>query len=354
MKEKTLFDVPLYKFAGGFGIFLLFLIFRKLFSLIVIKTLQRLVRKTQTSIDDKILRVVSGPLKFAFVIIGLYLGFDYMGISSDFVQKLIRSLIIFTIFWFFYDLVTALESSIYKFAKKFGKEMYREIGAFFVKTLKIFVFSVGLVAILQEWSINVSAFLASLGLGGLAFALAAKDTAANLFGGLTILADSALKIDDWIKVGSVEGTVEEIGLRTTKIRTFEKSLVTVPNQMIANNPIENFSRRGIRRIKMRVGLTYSTSRETMQKILEDIKSMLKSHPGIAQNATMLVNFDEMQDSSLSIFVYTFTNTAVWSEYMDIREDVNLKIMEIVEKYEDADFAFPSQSIYVEKLPKGEA
>ncbi len=101
---------------------------------------------------------------------------------------------------------------------------------------------------------------------------------------------------------------------------------------------------------MRVGLTYSTSRETMQKILNDIKSMLKSHPGIAQDATMLVNFDEMQDSSLSIFIYTFTNTAVWSEYMKIREDVNLKIMQIVEKYEDADFAFPSQSIYVEKIP----
>ena len=247
-------------------------------------------------------------------------------------------------------MVIALEGPIYRFAKKFGKDMYREIGAFFVKTLKIFVFSVGLVAILQEWSINVSAFIASLGLGGLAFALAAKDTASNLFGGLTILADNALKIDDWIKVGSVEGTVEEIGLRTTKIRTFEKSLVTVPNQIIANNPIENFSRRGIRRIKMRVGLTYSTSRETMQKILNDIKSMLKSHPGIAQDATMLVNFDEMQDSSLSIFIYTFTNTAVWSEYMKIREDVNLKIMQIVEKYEDADFAFPSQSIYVEKIP----
>ena len=350
MEEKTFLNIPLYKFAGGLGIFLLFLIFRKLFSLIVIKTLQKIVKNTKTDLDDKALKVVSGPLKFAFIIAGFYLGADYMGILNDFIQKLIKSLIIFTLFWLFYDMVIALEGPIYRFAKKFGKDMYREIGAFFVKTLKIFVFSVGLVAILQEWSINVSAFIASLGLGGLAFALAAKDTASNLFGGLTILADNALKIDDWIKVGSVEGTVEEIGLRTTKIRTFEKSLVTVPNQIIANNPIENFSRRGIRRIKMRVGLTYSTSRETMQKILNDIKSMLKSHPGIAQDATMLVNFDEMQDSSLSIFIYTFTNTAVWSEYMKIREDVNLKIMQIVEKYEDADFAFPSQSIYVEKIP----
>ena len=349
--KKSINNIPLYKFAGGLGIFLIFLIFRKLFAIIVIKTLHKMAAKTKTSADDKILRIVSGPLKFTFIIIGLYFGFQFMGVFNETIAKIIKTLIMFSIFWLFYESVLAFENSIYGFAKKFGRELYREIGAFFVKTLKIFVVAVGTVAILQEWNINVSAFIASLGLGGLAFALAAKDTAANLFGGLSILADNALKIDDWIKVGSVEGTVEEIGLRTTKIRTFEKSLVTVPNQIIANNPIENFSRREIRRIKMRVGLTYSTSRESMQKILQDIKNMLKNHPGIDQNATMLVNFDRFEDSSLSIFIYTFTNTAVWAEYMKIREDVHLKIMEIIERYEDSDFAFPSQSLYVEKLPE---
>ncbi len=349
--QKSLFNIPLYKFAGGFGIFLIFLVFRKLFTLIVIKTLRHIVSRTKTSVDDKILDVITGPLKFAFIIIGLYFGFEFMGILNETIAKIIKTLIIFSVFWVFYDAVSTFESVIYKFAKNFGKELYREIGTFIIKTLKIFVFTVGLVAILQEWSINVSAFIASLGLGGLAFALAAKDTASNLFGGLSILADNALKIDDWIKVGSVEGTVEDIGLRTTKIRTFEKSLVTVPNQIIANNPIENFSRRGIRRIKMRVGVTYSTSRESMENILKDIKEMLKSHPSIAQNATMLVNFDRFEDSSLSIFIYTFTNTAVWADYMHIREDVNLKIMKIIEKYQDSDFAFPSQSLYVEKLPE---
>ncbi len=349
--KKTINNIPLYKFAGGFGIFLIFLIFRKLFTIIVIKSLHKIASKTKTSADDKILQIVSGPLKFTFIIIGLYFGFQFMGVFNETIAKVIKTLIMFSIFWLFYESVLAFENSIYKFAKKFGRELYREIGAFFIKTLKIFVVAVGAVAILQEWNINVSAFIASLGLGGLAFALAAKDTAANLFGGLSILADNSLKIDDWIKVGSVEGTVEEIGLRTTKIRTFEKSLVTVPNQIIANNPIENFSRRNIRRIKMRVGLTYSTSRKSMQKILDDIKNMLKNHPGIDQNATMLVNFDQFEDSALSIFIYTFTNTAVWAEYMNIREDVHLKIMEIIERYQDSDFAFPSQSLYVEKLPK---
>lgn len=348
LSTKTFLNIPLYKFAGALGIFLLFLFFRKLFTLIVLKMLKQLASKTKTHIDDNILKIVADPLKFSFIILGFYLAVLFMDVESEVIDKIVRSMIILAIFWLFYDAVAVLEGAIYNFAKKFGKELYREIGNFFIKTLKIFIFAVGLVAILQEWNINVSAFIASLGLGGLAFALAAKDTAANLFGGLTILADKSLKIDDWIKVGDVEGTVEDIGLRTIKVRTFEKSLVTVPNQIVANNPIENFSRRDIRRIKMRIGLTYSTTKEQMDKILNDIRNMLKSHPGIEKSATMIVNFDQFEDSSLSIFIYCFTNTANWQKYLEIKEDINLKIMDIVEKA-GAEFAFPSQSIYIEKI-----
>ena len=350
LSTNTFLNIPLYKFAGALGIFLLFLFFRKIFTLIILKMLKQLASKTKTEIDDNILAIVSNPLKFSFIILGFYLAVLFVGMENETIDKIVRSMIILVIFWLFYDAVAVLEGAIFNFAKKFGKELYREIGNFFIKTLKIFIFAVGLVAILQEWNINVSAFIASLGLGGLAFALAAKDTAANLFGGLTILADKSLKIDDWIKVGDVEGTVEDIGLRTIKVRTFEKSLVTVPNQIVANNPIENFSRRKIRRIKMRIGLTYSTTKKQMDDILKNIKNMLKSHPGIDKNATMIVNFDQFEDSSLSIFIYCFTNTANWQKYLDIKEDINLKIMDIVEKA-GAEFAFPSQSIYVEKLPQ---
>jgi len=191
--------------------------------------------------------------------------------------------------------------------------------------------------------------LASLGLGGLAFALAAKDTIANLFGGLTVLIDKSMRKGDWIKIGEVEGIVEDIGLRTSKIRTFEKSLITIPNQVLANQSLENFSRRNVRRIKMVIGVTYDTTEAQMRGILEDIRTMLKSHPGIAQNELMMVYFRDFGASSLDIFVYCFTNTSDWEKYLAIREDVNLKIMEIVEKH-GASFAFPSTSIYVEKLP----
>ncbi len=353
LHQNTFLGMPLYKFAEALGIFLLFLLFRKIFALIILATLKKAATLTKSQFDDKLIEIIEGPLKFSFIILGLFFAFYIADVSSPFVDRLIKSLIIFTLFWLLYNAVVVLDEAIYAFARKFGRELYREIGAFFIKTLKIFIIAIGLVSILQIWDINVSAFLASLGLGGLAFALAAKDTAANLFGGLSILADRALKIDDWIKVGDVEGTVEEIGLRTTKVRTFEKSLITVPNQIIANNPIENFSRRNIRRIKMRIGLVYSTTHEQMEAILNGIRNMLQSHPGIAQDATLLVNFDEFGASELSIFIYCFTNTADWAKYLAIREDINLKIMEIVQRH-GSDFAFPSESIYIEKLPKNEA
>ncbi|NPA03251.1 MAG: mechanosensitive ion channel family protein [Epsilonproteobacteria bacterium] len=349
LNNNSIIGVPLYKFAQGLGVFLIFLLLRRLFTFIVLRSVRKFVSFTKTSLDDNLIQIFEGPLKFTFIIIGLYFALKIAGITNATSAKIMRSLIIFVVFWVIFNAVHVLDEVVYGFARKFGKELYREIGAFFIKTLKIFIFAVGLVSILQEWNINVSAFLASLGLGGLAFALAAKDTASNLFGGLSILADRALKIDDWIKVGDVEGTVEEIGLRTTKIRTFEKSLVTVPNQIIANNPIENFSRRSVRRIKMRIGLVYSTSREQMKAIVRDIRKMLQHHPNISKKATLLVNFDQFNDSDLSIFIYCFTNTANWAKYLSIREDINLKIMEIVERH-GSDFAFPSESIYVEKFP----
>jgi len=326
------------------------LVFRKLFSLLIIGFLKKFASKTESNLDDKIIKLVHEPLKFFFIVLGASFAFSVVGADSDSVQKIIKSFYIYIVFWILLSSVNISKDSIYKFSKKFGRELYREIGAFFVKAIKIVIFSIGLVSILQTWGINVSAFIASLGLGGLAFALAAKDTASNLFGGLSILADKALKIDDWIKVEGVEGTVEDIGLRTIKVRTFGKSLVTVPNQVVANNPIENFSRRDIRRIKMRIGLVYSTTSAQMVKILSDIRELLNSHDGISQKDTILVNFDEFGASDLSIFIYCFTNTADWAKYLEIREDVNLKIMKIVEE-NGSDFAFPSQSVYVESLPR---
>ena len=337
----TILNLPLYKFILSFGVFFLFLFLRKIFSLTVIKTAKVFVGKTKTDIDDKILGSIIKPLDFIFIIIGLHIASMILSIDEKIII-ITKSMLIFALFWFMFNLVKAFEKDILKL---FGKKVSQEIGLFLIKSLKAFIIALGIVAVLQNLGINVSAFIASLGLGGLAFALAAKDTAANLFGGFAILSDNIFKIGDWVKIGSVEGTVEDIGMRTTKIRAFDKRLIVVPNATIANSAVDNFSRRDRRRIKMRIGLTYSTTPETMQKILDEIREMLFNHPQIHKEP-LFVYFDEFDDSSLSLFFYLFTKTAVWEEYLKIREDINIKIIDIV-KRNGSDFAFPSQSIYFE-------
>ena len=337
----TVLNLPLYKFVIAFIVFFLFLFARKIFTLTIVKTAKVFVGKTKTDIDDKILNSLVKPLDFLFIIFGLHIASIVLSIDT-YMITFTKGMMIFSMFWFLYNIIIAFEKDILKL---FNKRVSQEIGIFLTKSLKVFVVALGVVAVLQNFGINVSAFIASLGLGGLAFALAAKDTAANLFGGFAILTDNIFKIGDWIKVGSVEGIVEDMGMRTTKIRAFDKRLIVMPNATIANSAVDNFSRRDRRRINMRIGLTYSTTPAQMQNILKEVREMLANHPMIHKEP-LFVYFDQFEDSSLSLFFYLFTKTAVWEEYLKIREDINLKIIDIVEK-NGSSFAFPSQSIYFE-------
>ena len=347
---KLFFDIPMGNIIGAFFSLFFFLLLRKLFATLVIKVLEPLTKRTKNNYDERILHGLKGPLTFVFIIIGTRLFFALLFLETDFINNIINSMIAYNVFWALYSLTYALRGVVYHFTARINPELSYEVGNFILAIIRGIVLTIGLASILQVWGINVGGLLAGLGIGGLAFALAAKDTAANLFGSVALLLDKSIKIGEWVKIGNVEGTVEDIGMRTTKIRSFQKSLITLPNQVIANSPIENFSRRGIRRIKMTIGVTYSTTSEQMEQILIDIKEMLQKHKNIAQKETMLVNFNSFDDSSLGIYIYTFTNTSNWANYMDIKEDVNLKIMKIVEQ-NNSDFAFPSQSVYLESMPK---
>jgi len=347
--SELYFTIPLGNILAALFSFFFFLFLRKLFATLVIKVLQPLTKQTNTYYDERILSALKGPLIFVFVIIGLRLSTALLFLENDFMNHLISSLITYNVFWAIYELTFALRGIIYHFTSKLNPELAHEVGNFILAIIRAIIIAIGLGSLLQVWGINVAGLVAGLGIGGLAFALAAKDTAANLFGSIALLFDKSIRIGEWIKIGNVEGVVEDIGMRTTKIRSFGKSLIMLPNQVIANSPIENFSRRGVRRIKMTIGITYDTNSEQIENILTEIRTMLRSHDGIAQKETMLVNFTSFDDSSLGIFIYTFTNTANWAKYMDTKEDVNLKIMKIVEQNNSA-FAFPSQSLYVESLP----
>ena len=344
-------DISLQDLAIAAAIFIMALIFSNIISKIIMSILKKLTSKTKTKMDDQLLEIIKTPLKFSIILVGFYIAKEWLNLSQldTFLDKIIQTFATIIVFCLIYRLVAKFSYIFDKFSSRFGKKLSSDIENFIVKTLKILVFIVAIMSILQSWGINVSAFLASLGLVGMAFALAAKDTAANLFGSLVIFTDRPFKVGDWIQTPQVEGTVENIGIRSTRVRAFTQALISVPNATIANSPITNWSKMGRRRIKTRLGLTYSTTKEQMQNILEGLRAMLKNHPDIHDD-TIMVRFDEFGDSSLGIFCYFFTTTTNWAKFLETKEDVNFKIMEIVEK-NGSSFAFPSQSIYVESMPK---
>ncbi|WP_292661034.1 mechanosensitive ion channel family protein [Nitratifractor sp.] len=346
----TIYGVPVGNWIAAILAFLMILLLRKLLTQWVLNVLQRLSERTATELDNLIIRELKRPIRFLFVIIGFDIFFKLIFLSQNhYVELLLTSMLIIDFYWILYALTPAIQRVLYNYSHASDK-LTMELSNFIIRILRLLVIILALISLLYNFGINVTAFVASLGLVGMALALAAKDTAANLFGSIALMLDRSIRVGEWIKVNGVEGIVEDIGMRTTKIRTFEKSFVVVPNSIVANSNIENFSRRGIRRIRMVIGLTYDTPPEAIQKIVYSIQSMLRSHPGIAHDQTLLVRFDRFDDSSLGIFIYTFTNTSDWARYLEIREDINLKIMQIVREF-GSDFAFPSQSIYVEKIPK---
>jgi len=325
-------------------------IFRKIFAKWLLKLSKYITKKTKSELDDIVIDGLKRPTSFLIVIAGFDLFFKLIFLDNNpKVQLLLSSMLIINLYWALFAFIPSIEKILLKYSKQ-KKRITVEFSNFIIRTIRLLVVILALISLLYNFGINVTAFIASLGLVGMAFALAAKDTASNLFGSIALMVDGSIRVGEWIKVNGVEGIVEDIGMRTTKIRTFEKSFVSVPNSIVANSNIENFSRRGVRRIKMSIGLTYNTEPETISSIVDEIRYMLKSHPEIAHDQTLLVRFNKFNPSDLGIFIYTFTDTSNWEEYLRIREDINLKIIKIVRRHK-AEFAFPSQSIYIESLPQ---
>ncbi len=340
-------SLPLMKLFVAVLLFGFFLLLRRIFALIVLKVLKGLFAKTKTELDDKSIHILLGPVSFIFIIIGFNAFLTMLDIKTPFLSRVSKSLIVFDLFWFLYYLVSLGRLFFENLTQKYAKNLSKELMQLIERLFKFTVIFLGIMTLLQVWGINITAFVASLGLGGLAFALAAKDSAANIFGSFAILADKAIRIGEWIEVDGVEGIVQDIGMRTTKIQTFENSTITIPNQIIANTKIINHSRRHERRIKFHIGLTYDTTPKQIQEILSQLKEMLRNHPHISQRSTQIVRFDHFSESSLNLLIYCFTDTADWQEYLKIKEDINLKVITIIHN-NGSDFAFPSRSLYIEK------
>lgn len=312
------------------------------------KIIYIIVKKTKNTFDDDILDAIKKPIDFLFIVIGANFAKSVLNLGNELgaiLDQVLRSGFIIILFWAMLQILTHLTKNIHKITNKFGDKISADVANFIIKSIRFFILIIGFIAVIQEWGYNVSGFLASLGLVGMAFALAAKDTAANLFGSLVIFSDKPFRVGEWIKTPHVEGTIENIGIRSTKVRTFAQALVTVPNATLANSAILNWSRMGKRRIKMNIGLTYDTKGETVENIIANIKSMLENHKEIHQE-TIHIYFSAFEQSSLNIFCYYFTKTTHWGEFMKVREDTYLQIMKIVEQ-NGSNFAFPTQTLHIE-------
>ena len=332
-------------------IFLLFYLLRRLIARFILNRLSRIVSKTSNQIDDAVIEVLDGPLKFLPVVLGFFIASSYLDVSDnnqDFLDLLNRSLITIFIFWLLHQLIIPFSFVIKNFESKISKPLVD----WTLKGLKILVIVLGAVAILELWGIRVGPVIAGLGLFGVAVALGAQDLFKNLISGIMILMEKRFTVGDVILVsGEVEGVVEQIGFRSTLVRRFDSTPVMVPNYKFAEQSVTNYTRRHHRRIRWLIGLEYRTSIDQLKNIRDEINNLIEKDDNFAknQNASFYVRIDSFSDSSIDMLVQTFTVTNEWAEFLKIKENLAVKIIEIVEKNE-AGFAFPSQSLYVEKLP----
>lgn len=348
--DQTFLGISLARFATAFGALFVALIIKRIVRYLFTTTLPKLAKRTSTQTDDLFFKLSRRPAEMLILIGGLDMATRILQLPQkpmDFrlgAENAVTVAFTLTIAWFLFNMVSILEQWLGRWTKQTDSLLDDHLLPFMRKGIRAFIFFMAALMLIQNLGYSISGVLASLGIGGLAVALAAKDTLANLFGSVMILVDRPFHLGDWIKAGDIEGVVEEVGFRSTKIRTFAKTLITVPNSVLSNLAVNNFSRMPKRRIKLMVGVSYETTPAQMEQAVEAIREMLRNHPAIHQDF-WLVHFTEFNASSLDIQVYCFTSTTVWEDYLDARQDVHLQIMKILEGM-GIEIAFPSRTVYV--------
>ncbi|WP_185962937.1 mechanosensitive ion channel family protein [Helicobacter mehlei] len=364
---------------------------RQLITALFVKALDYVVRFTRknVAVQQKIRNSIIAPISTFLFIYSFDVSIDILYYPHPTPPKFAMYLGVVYILlfaWLFIALFKAYGAALLANLASKSNGLRKEVINLILKIAYFFIFVITILWVLKQLGFDISTIIASLGIGGLAVALAVKDVLANFFASVILLLDNSFGQGDWIVCGDVEGTVVEMGLRRTTVRGFDNALFFVPNSELAGKSIRNWNRRKVgRRIKMTIGLTYSSSREALQKCVLGIRTMLEQHPHIAKagdmdstseqrlhddhhalimgrqdivsvndlmgyKSNLFVYLDSFGDSSINIFIYCFSKTVIWGEWLAVKEDVILKIMKIVEEC-GLSFAFPSQSIYVESLPK---
>lgn len=311
----------------------------------------------------KIFKIITSLLVIHFMIV-IYLGLDITSINISKLFSIVYVVLLTIVLYRITNTIAYIKME----SIRSSKVLKNEVINLAIKVSNSLIILISAIAILKIVGVNLTALLSGLGIAGAAIAFAAKDSIANIFGSVSILIGDVFEQGDWIETNDLNGTVVEIGLRASTIRTFDNALISIPNFELANKGVKNWSRRSIgRRIKMNIGVTYESNFDDIRQAIEDIRDMLKEHPGIANEhtnythshrkaklvsmddfkgvkRTSLVYMDEFADSSINILVYCFSRSVVWSEWLEVKEDVMYKIADILEK-NNLEFAYPTLTLH---------
>lgn len=347
---KSNFGIALWQLAGVFLIILLAQVVRKAAEFFLERFAKKLVMRTRLIYDEKLIDVSRRPVGLLLMSLIFMLAYPNLqfGVTLNMVLR-VALLVMFyiSIIWLFYRLVDVLELFLREKTAKTRSKLDDQLVPLVRKTLKIFIVVMGSIFVLQNLEVDVTSLLTGLGLGGLAFALAARDTLANFFGSVTIFVDKPFQVGDWIISGGIEGTVEEVGFRSTRIRTFYNSLVSVPNAKLADSAIDNMGLRVYRRVKTYIGLTYSTTADQMQAFVEGVQAIIRANPHTRKDYYE-IHFNQFGNFSLNVLVYFFLKVENWSQELRERHNIFLEILRLAEQI-GVEFAFPTQTVHVDSF-----
>ncbi len=322
----------------------LFYLLRKVVANAAFGVFKRLTARTKTTLDDELISAWQRPVSAFIAVLGAIIAIKVLKMTPETAQAFhyFKTIALSTVLlWFFISTAATILDHLQATAKARGSA----VAAFmpWIKKTLITLFLIfGVLIAAQSLGADVKAFLAGLGIGGLAFALAAQDTLANVFGSVVVAVDQPFRIGDFVQIGAHQGTIEDIGLRSTRVRTPDRTLISIPNRTVANEAINNFTRMPQRRVLQTIGVTYGSKREQVNGLVEDIRAMLTAHP-LVHKQTILVHFLNFGASSLDIQIIYFADDPDGVKTLNLRHEINLELMRLVEA-RGLSFAFPTQTI----------
>jgi MscS family membrane protein len=340
------FDLMLFHWLVCGILFCAAIMLRRAITNFLFYYLRKLAAQTETTLDDKLFPALERPTATLVMVGGVYAALTVLALSPEADRWVVAGAKLAALSVLLWGMIRA-GGAILDHLGEIAHEKDMTVATFMPlikKTLLVFGVIFGVLVIAQSQGLPVQSFLAGLGIGGLAFALAAQETLANFFGSLVVVMDQPFKVGDVVRIGANEGTVEDIGLRSTKIRTAARTVIVIPNKSVAGESITNFTRMPQRRVDQTLGLTYDTTAEQLAGVLGDLRAVLRDDGGVHPE-TMVVNFANYGASSLEIQIVWFAVNPDWVKHMEVRERINLQIMRVVAA-RGLSFAFPTQTLHV--------